>query len=102
MGISDKISSVAKEAVGKAKETVGEVLNNDDLKHQGQIDQAAAKGEKIGGDVKDLGKDIADKADDAKDEIADKADDAKDKIGDVADDVKDNVKDAVDDLKKKF
>ncbi|MDO4242003.1 MAG: CsbD family protein [Microbacteriaceae bacterium] len=53
MGLDDKIKNAAKTVVGKGKEVIGNVTNNDELKAEGQADQAAAKvGDKVE-DVKD-------------------------------------------------
>lgn len=49
MGLDDK----AKEAVGKAKEGLGDLTNNNDLKAQGLKDQAAGKAGQLADDVKD-------------------------------------------------
>ena len=53
------------EAKGRAKEAVGAITDDDDLKREGKLDKA-------GGSIKD-------KAEKAKDWIDDKVDDAKDK-----------------------
>ena len=51
---------------GRAKEAVGDLTNDKDLKNEGKVDRAT-------GEVKE-------KLDDAKDWVADKVDDAKDKV----------------------
>ncbi|MGF3054670.1 CsbD family protein [Microbacterium sp. YY-03] len=66
MGIGDDIANNAKEAVGKAKEGLGDMTNNEDLKAQGHMDQAAAKVEK----AKDA---VADKVDDVKRSMDDRS-----------------------------
>ncbi|MBD5829842.1 CsbD family protein [Janibacter melonis] len=54
MGIADKAKNAAEEAVGKAKEVVGDVTNNDELKAEGQAEQAKAEVKQTGEDVKDV------------------------------------------------
>lgn len=53
MGIADKAKNAAQDAVGKVKETVGDVTNNDELKAEGKKDQAGASAKKAGENVKD-------------------------------------------------
>jgi uncharacterized protein YjbJ (UPF0337 family) len=53
MGIADKAKNAAEDAVGKAKEVVGDVTNNDDLKAEGKADQGKASVKKAGENVKD-------------------------------------------------
>ncbi len=57
MGIGDDIANSAKEAVGKAKEGLGKVTDNEKLEAQGKVDQVAAKAKQVGDDVKDAFKD---------------------------------------------
>lgn len=40
MGLDDKIKNKAQDLAGKAKEKVGEATGNDDLRAEGQKDQA--------------------------------------------------------------
>lgn len=53
MGIADKAKNAIANLTGKAKEAVGDATNKDDLKAEGQADQAKAKTKKAGEDVKD-------------------------------------------------
>ncbi|WP_081813876.1 CsbD family protein [Microbacterium sp. CH12i] len=53
MGIGDKAKHAAEDAIGNAKEGLGKATNNDDLKHEGQADQAKANVKKVGDDIKD-------------------------------------------------
>lgn len=53
MGIADKAKNAAEDLAGKAKEAVGDATNKDDLKREGQADQAEAKVKKTGESVKD-------------------------------------------------
>ncbi|WP_040164086.1 CsbD family protein [Microbacterium gorillae] len=58
MGIGDDIANNAKEAVGKAKEGLGDALNNEKMEAQGIVDQATAKADKVKDGVKDTINDI--------------------------------------------
>ena len=42
MGLGDKAKNAAQDAVGKAKEVVGDVKDDDKLKAEGKADQAEA------------------------------------------------------------
>lgn len=53
MGFTEKAKNAAEDALGKAKETVGDVTGNDKLKAEGQKDQAGANLKAAGEDVKD-------------------------------------------------
>ncbi|MDZ4827616.1 MAG: CsbD family protein [Actinomycetota bacterium] len=59
------------EMKGRAKEAVGALTDDDDLKREGKLDQATSS-------------------------VKGKVEDAKDKIEDLVDDVKDKVKDKLD------
>ena len=52
------------EAKGKAKQAVGDMTDNEDLRHEGQRDEAMGKGRQAVGKAKDA-------LDDAKDSIKD-------------------------------
>ena len=58
MSLGDKIKNAAEEAVGKVKEGVGDLTNNDRLKAEGQADQAEANAKQTGEKVKDTAKDV--------------------------------------------
>ena len=58
MGLGDKISNKAQEAVGKIKEKTGEATDNEKLQAEGVGDQAAAKTKQAGEHVKDAAKDV--------------------------------------------
>jgi uncharacterized protein YjbJ (UPF0337 family) len=58
MGIDDKISNAAEEAVGKAKESIGEVTGNEQLEAEGVKEQATAKAKKLGEKVHDFVEDV--------------------------------------------
>ena len=53
MGIGDDIANKAKEAVGKAKESLGDATNNEKLEAQGKIDQATAQVNQVKDDIED-------------------------------------------------
>lgn len=53
MGIVDKAKNAAEDAIGKAKEVVGDVTNNDDLKAEGKKDQGVSGAKKVGENIKD-------------------------------------------------
>ena len=54
MGFIDKAKNAAEDAVGKAKEVVGDITNNDDLKAEGKGDQGSAGIKKVGENVRDV------------------------------------------------
>lgn len=54
MGLDDKIKNAAQDIAGKVKEAVGDHKNDEDLKREGQKDQAGAQAKKVGEDVKDV------------------------------------------------
>jgi uncharacterized protein YjbJ (UPF0337 family) len=60
------MSGTGDDIKGRTKEAIGDLTDNDDLKREGKVDQAA-------GTAKD-------KADDAKDWVSDKVDAVKDKL----------------------
>ena len=53
MGMLDKAKNAAEDAEGKAKEKVGEHTGDDEMKHDGQKDQAASSVKSAGEDIKD-------------------------------------------------
>ncbi|BBY88819.1 CsbD family protein [Mycolicibacterium tokaiense] len=53
MGIVDKAKNAAEDAVGKVKETVGDITGNDDLKAEGKKDQGVSGVKKVGENIKD-------------------------------------------------
>ena len=53
MGSADQAKNAIADLTGKAKEAIGDATNKDDLKAEGRADQAKAKTEKAGEDVKD-------------------------------------------------
>jgi uncharacterized protein YjbJ (UPF0337 family) len=59
---ADKVKGAVNEAIGKAKQGVGEAVGSDRLQGEGMIQQATGKGQKAVGDVKDATKDAVNKA----------------------------------------
>lgn len=53
MGFDDKVKNTAEEAVGKAKETVGDATDNERLEAEGKNDQTKANLKQAGEKVKD-------------------------------------------------
>ena len=58
---TDKITGVTNEAVGKAKQGVGEAVGSDRLKGEGVIQEVKGKGQKTVGDAKEAAKDAVNK-----------------------------------------
>ncbi len=52
MANEDQSKGKAKDIGGKVKEEVGKATNNDDMKRDGQADQAKGKAQKTVGDAK--------------------------------------------------
>ena len=53
MGLSDKINSKSNELIGAAKEKIGDLTDNDDLKGKGADQKASGKVDQKVEDVKD-------------------------------------------------
>jgi len=53
MGFIDKAKNAAEDAVGKAKEAIGDVTDNQDLEAEGKKDQGSAGVKKVGENIKD-------------------------------------------------
>lgn len=53
MSFIDKAKNAAEDALGKAKEVVGDATNNKDLEAEGKTDQGKAGVKKIGENIKD-------------------------------------------------
>ena len=60
MSTDDKFNNAAEEALGKAKETVGDVTNNKSLENEGRADQAKANIKQAGEKIKDSVKNVFD------------------------------------------
>ena len=59
---ADKVKGVTNEAIGKAKQGVGEAVGSDRLEGEGVIQEIKGKGQKAVGDVKEATKDAVNKA----------------------------------------
>ena len=59
---SDKIKGTANEAIGKAKQGIGEATGSDRLKGEGVVQEVKGKGQQAMGDAKDAAKDAIDRA----------------------------------------
>ncbi len=59
---TDKIKGNVNEAVGKAKQGIGEKINSPKLQSDGALQEAKGHGQKALGDAKDAVKDAAGKA----------------------------------------
>jgi uncharacterized protein YjbJ (UPF0337 family) len=59
---TDKIKGVANEAVGKAKQGVGEAVGSERLQGEGAVQEIKGKGQKAIGDAKDTTKDAVNRA----------------------------------------
>ncbi|MCE3256039.1 MAG: CsbD-like protein [Nitrobacter vulgaris] len=59
---TDKIKGTANEALGKAKQGIGEAVGSEKLQGEGAIQELKGKGQNALGDAKEATKDAADKA----------------------------------------
>jgi uncharacterized protein YjbJ (UPF0337 family) len=59
---ADKVKGAANEAMGKAKQGVGEATGSDRLQGEGAVQEVKGKGQQALGDAKDAVKDAANKA----------------------------------------
>ncbi len=59
---TDKIKGTANEAIGKAKQGVGEATGSEKLKGEGVVQEIKGKGQKNMGDAKDAAKEAIDRA----------------------------------------
>jgi uncharacterized protein YjbJ (UPF0337 family) len=59
---TDKVKGAANEAVGKAKQGVGEATGSDRLQGEGAVQEVKGKGQKALGDAKQATKDAVDDA----------------------------------------
>jgi uncharacterized protein YjbJ (UPF0337 family) len=59
---TDKIKGATNEAIGKAKQGIGEATGSERLEGEGAIQEAKGKGQKAMGDAKDLAKDAVNRA----------------------------------------
>ena len=59
---SDKIKGNANEAIGKAKQGIGEATGSERLQGEGAVQEVKGKGQKAMGHAKDAAKDAIDRA----------------------------------------
>jgi uncharacterized protein YjbJ (UPF0337 family) len=59
---ADKVKGATNEAIGKAKQGVGEAVGSDRLQGEGVIQEVKGKGQKALGDAKEATKEAIDKA----------------------------------------
>lgn len=59
---TDKIKGTTNEAIGKAKQVIGEATGSEKLQGEGAIQELKGKGQNALGDAKEASKDAADKA----------------------------------------
>lgn len=59
--MGDELKHKAQEAAGKVKETYGDATNQDDVKAEGQKDQAESQVKQVGDKVKDAASTLKDK-----------------------------------------
>jgi uncharacterized protein YjbJ (UPF0337 family) len=59
---ADKVKGAANEAMGKAKQGIGEATGSDRLQGEGAVQEVKGKGQQALGDAKDAVKDVANKA----------------------------------------
>ncbi len=59
---TDKIKGTANEAIGKAKQSLGDATDNERLEGEGVIQEMKGKGQKAVGDAKEAAKDALNRA----------------------------------------
>jgi uncharacterized protein YjbJ (UPF0337 family) len=59
---TDKVKGAANEAIGKAKQGIGEATGSDKLQGEGAVQEVKGKGQQALGDAKDATKDAVNKA----------------------------------------
>ena len=60
-GTTDKIKGLANEAMGKAKQGIGEMTGSDKLKVEGTVQEAKGDAQQAMGDTKNAAKDAVDR-----------------------------------------
>jgi uncharacterized protein YjbJ (UPF0337 family) len=58
----DKIKGAANEAIGKAKQGIGEAVGSDKMQGEGAVQEVKGKGQQVLGDAKEATKDAVNKA----------------------------------------
>jgi uncharacterized protein YjbJ (UPF0337 family) len=59
---ADKVKGVTNEAIGKAKQDIGEATGSDKLQGEGAVQEIKGKGQQAVGDAKQAAKDAVNKA----------------------------------------
>ena len=59
---ADKIKGATNEAVGKAKQGIGEAVGSDRMQGEGTVQEVKGKGQQVLGDAKEATKDAVNKA----------------------------------------
>ncbi|MBR1147335.1 CsbD family protein [Bradyrhizobium sp. AUGA SZCCT0431] len=59
---ADKVKGATNEAIGKAKQGIGEATGSEQLQGEGVIQEVKGKGQKAMGDAKEAAKEALDKA----------------------------------------
>ena len=59
---ADKIKGAANEAMGKAKQGIGEAVGSDRMQGEGTVQEVKGKGQQVLGDAKEATKDAVNKA----------------------------------------
>ncbi|WP_407117334.1 CsbD family protein [Bradyrhizobium sp. LMG 9283] len=59
---TDKIKGNANEAIGRAKQGIGDATGSDRMKGEGAVQEIKGKGQQAMGDTKDAAKDAMDRA----------------------------------------
>ncbi|MBR1155368.1 CsbD family protein [Bradyrhizobium sp. JYMT SZCCT0428] len=59
---ADKVKGATNEAIGKAKQGIGEATGSEQLQGEGMIQEVKGKGQKAMGDAKEATKEAIDKA----------------------------------------
>ena len=59
---ADKIKGTTNEAIGKAKQGIGEATGSDRLQGEGVVQEVKGKAQKAMGDAKEAAKEVLDKA----------------------------------------
>jgi len=58
----DKIKGATNEAIGKAKQGIGEAVGSDKMQGEGAVQEVKGKGQQVLGDAKEATKDAVNKA----------------------------------------
>ena len=78
---SDRIEGMVDKAKGKAKETWGDLTNDETIRNEGEMDQASGEMKQRKADVKDAVDDLTDRAADKIGDLMDKTDEDYNRVG---------------------